>query len=381
MRNFVCFFLTVLALTGTVARSQVEEKVWEENKLQTFRELVDLYSRANEIKGKIKPDDNDFLELGNTLRIIEGRLKKISAPLLLEKMTIAVDTVSSETCALEYWNTPGKALVQKLTAPVTPILKGETEKAELCAYCEEEMTPDNSIVHHGCGHKTCKMDAQQYAKVCLKDKNFPLYCPNHAMGKCDVESDMADILQMGLSEEEIAVWQLGEVKTFLEKDNKNSKERHWKFCKGNHCCQAVNVGYKNHRIKEKKKWMGFLNYYKTKKGWAPAKGVHFPCDVCGFSRCLDCGKNHPKRKKCSEDDKKNIEYIKLRFEDGTMKKCPGCQSVIEKNDGCKHMTCKSCTQEFHWDDLTPWKSDYNNFAERSKIKSKITEEEIREYLQ
>ena len=32
---------------------------------------------------------------------------------------------------------------------------------------------------------------------------------------------------------------------------------------------------------------------------------------------------------------------------------PGCKHRLEKNEGCKHMTCK-CGHEFCWDCLRPW---------------------------
>ena len=44
-----------------------------------------------------------------------------------------------------------------------------------------------------------------------------------------------------------------------------------------------------------------------------------------------------------ESDSANVDYIKLNC-----KICPHCQTPIEKNQGCNHMTCKNCKGEFCW---------------------------------
>lgn len=48
----------------------------------------------------------------------------------------------------------------------------------------------------------------------------------------------------------------------------------------------------------------------------------------------------------------------LRWKRENTKPCPGCQTAIEKNGGCKHMTCPidTCKTEFCWDCFGPYKS-------------------------
>ncbi|KAG0188443.1 hypothetical protein DFQ28_004823 [Apophysomyces sp. BC1034] len=55
-------------------------------------------------------------------------------------------------------------------------------------------------------------------------------------------------------------------------------------------------------------------------------------------------------KKC-EEDSETASWIFTHT-----KECPGCQSTIEKNGGCNHMTCKKCRHEFCWVCMGPWSS-------------------------
>ncbi|KDN42290.1 putative ariadne-1 protein [Tilletiaria anomala UBC 951] len=76
-------------------------------------------------------------------------------------------------------------------------------------------------------------------------------------------------------------------------------------------------------------------------------------------------------KKCA-DDSETSNWIKANTQD-----CPNpkCNSVIEKNGGCNHMTCRKCKYEFCWICEGPWSehgtSWYNcNRFDENKAKSK-----------
>jgi len=56
------------------------------------------------------------------------------------------------------------------------------------------------------------------------------------------------------------------------------------------------------------------------------------------------------------------------------KDCPKCETSVEKNGGCNHMTCRQCKYEWCWVCSKPWKghNDYyncNKFLKKEKPKT------------
>ncbi|TVY73537.1 E3 ubiquitin-protein ligase dbl4, partial [Lachnellula suecica] len=70
-------------------------------------------------------------------------------------------------------------------------------------------------------------------------------------------------------------------------------------------------------------------------------------------------------KKCA-DDSETANWISANT-----KECPKCNSTIEKNGGCNHMTCRKCKHEFCWICMGLWAEhgtswyNCNRFEERS----------------
>ncbi|KAF8984447.1 hypothetical protein BGZ46_008002 [Entomortierella lignicola] len=80
--------------------------------------------------------------------------------------------------------------------------------------------------------------------------------------------------------------------------------------------------------------------------------------ACGNKFCFGCGLGDHQpapcglvklwQKKCA-DDSETANWISANT-----KECGKCQSTIEKNGGCNHMTCRKCHHEFCWVCLGPW---------------------------
>jgi len=97
------------------------------------------------------------------------------------------------------------------------------------------------------------------------------------------------------------------------------------------------------------------------------------CD-CGHWFCFGCGlaAHQPVicaivklwLKKC-EDDSETANWISANT-----KECPQCNSTIEKNGGCNHMTCRKCKYEFCWICSGPWSEHGNNWYQCNRYDEK-----------
>ncbi|KAJ5905218.1 E3 ubiquitin-protein ligase dbl4 [Penicillium subrubescens] len=79
---------------------------------------------------------------------------------------------------------------------------------------------------------------------------------------------------------------------------------------------------------------------------------------CGHEFCFGCTLNDHQPTPCTlvkmwlqkcEDDSETANWISANT-----KECPKCQSTIEKNGGCNHMTCRKCKHEFCWMCMGLW---------------------------
>ena len=94
---------------------------------------------------------------------------------------------------------------------------------------------------------------------------------------------------------------------------------------------------------------------------------HRFCFGCGLDDHLPCPCALVRKwiKKC-EDDSETANWISAHT-----KECPKCQSTIEKNGGCNHMTCRKCKHEFCWMCMGLWSEhgtswyNCNRFEEKS----------------
>lgn len=86
-------------------------------------------------------------------------------------------------------------------------------------------------------------------------------------------------------------------------------------------------------------------------------------------------------KKCA-DDSETANWISANT-----KECPKCNSTIEKNGGCNHMTCRKCKHEFCWMCMGLWSEhgtswyNCNRFEEKSGLDARDAQAKSRVSLE
>lgn len=80
---------------------------------------------------------------------------------------------------------------------------------------------------------------------------------------------------------------------------------------------------------------------------------------CGTAYCFRCGEDAHEPSSCKQlaewsikcqNDSETANWILANT-----KRCPKCQTRIEKNQGCNRMTCRQCTYQFCWSCMEDWK--------------------------
>lgn len=101
----------------------------------------------------------------------------------------------------------------------------------------------------------------------------------------------------------------------------------------------------------------------------------FSCGEISHSPC-PCKVVFKWKQKC-EDDSETLHWIQSNTKD-----CPKCHTIIEKNGGCNHMTCRSCHYQFCWVCLGDWASHMSDYrCDRFKDTDDVENEGVRASLE
>ncbi|KAK5084956.1 hypothetical protein LTR70_002131 [Exophiala xenobiotica] len=197
-----------------------------------------------------------------------------------------------------------------------------------------------------CGHRFCADCYSNYltGKVKEEGEAARIQCPQDGCHRIvDAKS-----LRLLTDREVQARYDILLTRTYVDdKDN-------LKWCPGADCEYAIDCAVKKRDL---------MRVVPT----VQCKNNHAFCFGCTLNdhQPAPCSLVKQWLKKC-EDDSETSNWISANT-----KECPKCNSTIEKNGGCNHMTCRKCKHEFCWMCMGPWAEhgtswyNCNRFEEKS----------------
>mmetsp|Transcript_33556 Transcript_33556/g.44297 ORF Transcript_33556/g.44297 Transcript_33556/m.44297 type:complete len:506 (+) Transcript_33556:306-1823(+) len=190
-----------------------------------------------------------------------------------------------------------------------------------CRICCDVMEPKLAFAL-GCAHFFCRACWTQYLEMKVAEGPACVYtiCPEHKCPRIVTE----EIFQEFLSQEALTKYQQFSLDSFVDIN------RTLRWCPGAGCPKAVK---------------------------APVQAAHVQC-TCGCAFCFKCAEESHAPAACKElarwKEKCQNESETANWILANTKRCPKCSTRIEKNQGCNHMTCRQCKEEFCWICMGPW---------------------------
>ncbi|KAF1809416.1 hypothetical protein P152DRAFT_452093 [Eremomyces bilateralis CBS 781.70] len=212
---------------------------------------------------------------------------------------------------------------------------------EIC--CEDEEGMDTFAMK--CGHRFCANCYKQYLAQKVKDEGEAAHikCPGDGCNRI-VDSKSVDLL---VSTDLKDRYQTLLIRTYVD-DKENLK-----WCPAPNCEYAIDCGVKPRELA-------------TVVPTVRCKCSHDWCFGCTLNdhQPAPCRLVRKWLKKC-EDDSETANWISAHT-----KECPKCQSTIEKNGGCNHMTCRKCRHEFCWMCMGHWQEHGNSWYNCNRYEEK-----------
>ncbi|CDW71692.1 ibr domain containing protein [Stylonychia lemnae] len=189
--------------------------------------------------------------------------------------------------------------------------QSNTNHFSVCEICFEEDSIFN-LVRLNCGHSYCE-DCLKIMAIYLIDMTGEIHklkCPNSQCPAVLARNVIEDLLDSQQYQKYLGLVQNHEL--VLNKDKR--------FCPTPDCSNIL-----------------------EKSSFIISSKVL--CNKCNNNICFDCQSIWHQGKSCRQFQKEQNLSWALENE---VQKCPKCKVMIEKNDGCDHMTCYNCQHYFCW---------------------------------
>ena len=237
----------------------------------------------------------------------------------------------------------------------------ETVPGFVCDICCED-GPDLQTFAMKCGHRYCVDCYRQYLKQKIRDEGEAarIQCPSDGCSRI-LDSRSLDLL---VTSDLVDRYHDLLNRTYVE--DKDS----FKWCPAPDCPNAVECPIKKSALTKVVPTVQCRCGYRFCFGCPNPDHQPAPCEL--VKRWL---------KKCA-DDSETANWISANT-----KECPKCQSTIEKNGGCNHMTCRKCKYEFCWMCMGLWSEhgtswyNCNRYEEKSGSEARDAQTKSRTSLE
>ena len=233
----------------------------------------------------------------------------------------------------------GFAAVEAAVAECAEALPGEPASAEQpgeveCMICYETLDDGASYRVACCGHAYCPECVENKIKVSVNDKQFPLTCDSEGCSESFVWKDFEKT-----AKDPKALRSLVEASIDHYTTSNPDKVKH---CLTPDCGAIYAVS---------------------------SDGRPFTCYGCQTEICTTCHVQYHQGLTCAmyQSEKKDSGSVTEYLEQNkNTKRCPKCRVLIEKIEGCNHMTCKMCRAHMCWRCLKVFLSGGEVYAHQSK---------------
>jgi len=284
-------------------------------------------------RAKRTADDTFTPSREDDIRVIEAaELKALMDEVVAEISSVMALSLSSATALLRYFRWNKEKLFDKYYSNPASIAEkvGDLSTAKpracsrsqlLCRICCDQID-GNVCFALACAHYFCRQCWRSYLEMKVAEGPACVYtvCPEHKCPQIVTE----EIFQEFLCEESHSKYQQYSLDSFVDIN------RMLRWCPGQGCARAVK---------------------------APATSRHIKC-LCGCAFCFRCGEESHAPSACAEllrwKEKCQNESETANWILANTKRCPKCSTRIEKNQGCNHMTCRQCKDEFCWVCMGSW---------------------------
>jgi hypothetical protein len=188
------------------------------------------------------------------------------------------------------------------------------DEKETCPICYDEVSHPEEL---GCGHIYCSGCLRHYLASAPETKTFPLVCLGNETA-CKIPISLP-LIRRFMTPQAFQAFVEAAFRSYLDQHAQELK-----YCTTPDCQQIY-----RHSL----------------------EGRILQCPSCFSTICSACDEEAHEGITCQESrDQKNSQLQDRLFNewaDENGKRCPGCRSVIEKTDGCNHITCR-CGAHFCW---------------------------------